>query len=101
MVIGSVYIGLGSTTPTFETRIADYSLVTTPELRFLTDSIIDSGYASANSLQDAITASNGTLFRGLLNNATAKDTMPLTTALEQLFQMTVMSMMSEPHFQYA
>jgi hypothetical protein len=99
VLLGSVYKIEGETSPTFNTSIDGTRLINTPELKFLTQTIVEAGYATSANLQDAVNSSNGTLLRGLVNSIDTTSTEHLSSLIEELFSKAVISMMSSEQLQ--
>lgn len=94
VLLGTVYKELSKTTATFNTSVQTTALSSTPELQFLSESIIEATFVTSDNLQQAIASSNGTLFRGLVNKNNAGSKQPLSQMIEDLFSKTTISMMS-------
>ena len=94
VLFGSVYKVEDDTSPTFNTRIDGTKLIHTPELEFLTQTIVETSFATSTNLQEAVSSSNGTLFRGLVNGIDTSSTGHLSGVIEDLFSKAVISMMS-------
>ena len=94
LLVGSVYVTDRSFQPNFNSAIQDTALVDTPELVFLTQSVVVSSYYGIYSLQDSIMSSNGTLFKGIYSDASPIPSKPLAQTTEEMFQNITISLMS-------
>ena len=100
LLVGSVHIpSNGASTPEADSNIQNTILADTPELSFLNSVLTFQAGTNYNSLQQAVLASNGTLYDGILNNQSTILNKPLTRAMEELFQNITISMMSSKKLQ--
>ena len=94
LFVGSVYAVLDSFAPQISTGVHDTILVDTPELKYLTESIVTGSQTDEINLQESVMASNGTLFQGLLSNTSTVLRKSVAQVMEEMFQNITVSMMS-------
>ena len=98
-LVGSIYLDWQANIKR-DSLVLNTALVDTNELLFLRNPEKVKALTGARTLQDAVSYSNGSMSRGILNKKFRHINLPLDSALEQMFQNITVSLMSSPVLQY-
>lgn len=82
-----------------DSGVLNTALMNTKDMLFLRDPENVKALAGSRTLQDAVSDSNASMSRGILNKNIHQTDQPLDLALEQMFQNVTISLMSSPALQ--
>ncbi|KAK5167743.1 uncharacterized protein LTR77_007442 [Saxophila tyrrhenica] len=100
LLTGFVSAEGNATAPFMSTQVISTALISTPELHFLTQPILEQdSTAGARTLQQNVLAWSSTRDQGLVKSDPRSPTSSLAETIEDLFKNATVSMMSQQHLQ--